>query len=81
MIHSVFKGNYSLQVFLEEFKYIINEKKVIRYIIGEPSIFSDDSDQKILKKKLKNKNYLSTKKITLTCRKVKADWCFFQINI
>ena len=34
---------YYLQVFLNEFKYI--EKEVIRYIIGDPKLSSDESDE------------------------------------
>ena len=47
MISSVFrtgKNNYP-QVFLEECKYIIKEKKMSEYITGDIEISSDDSDR------------------------------------
>ena len=40
------EGNYYPKVFLEDFKYIIKEKKVIRYITHDLEISSDDSDKK-----------------------------------
>ena len=47
LIASVFKTgkNYYPQVFLEECKYIIKEKKVIRYITDDLEISSGDSDE------------------------------------
>ena len=43
MIDSVFRTakNYYLQVFVEEFKYIVKEKKVPKYITLMTKIFSD----------------------------------------
>ena len=69
MIESVFKRgeDYYLQVFLVECKYIVKEKKLIRYISDDLEISSDDSDKdlKILveyrknySKMYKNKDWL-----------------------
>ena len=46
MIDSVFRTghNYSHQVFLEEYKYVIKEKKMPKYIIDNIEI-SSDSDR------------------------------------
>ena len=46
LIDSVFKigKNYYSQVFLE-CKYIVKEKKMIRYITDDLETFSDDSDK------------------------------------
>ena len=48
MIDSVFRTgkNYYPQVFLEECKYIVKEKKIPKYIIDDLEI-SSDSDKKI----------------------------------
>ena len=58
MIESVFKRgeDYYLQVFLVECKYIVKEKKLIRYISDDLEISSDDSDKdlKILVEYRKN---------------------------
>ena len=43
MINSVF--NYYPQVFLEENKYVVKEKKIPKYIIDDTEI-SSDSDRK-----------------------------------
>ena len=37
--------NYYPQMFLEKCKYIVTEKKVIRYIIDDPEISSNDYDR------------------------------------
>ena len=46
LINSVFRTgkNYYPQVFLEECKYIVKEKKILKYIIGNINI-SSDSDR------------------------------------
>ena len=46
LIDSVFQvaRNYYPQMFLEEFKYIVKEKKMIRYITDDLEISSDDPD-------------------------------------
>ena len=45
MINSVFRtgNNYYPQVFLEECKHVIKEKKMTKYITGNMEISSDDS--------------------------------------
>ena len=46
MIDSVFRAgkNYYPQVFLEEYKYVDDEKKMPEYITADIEISSDDSD-------------------------------------
>ena len=46
MIDSVFRAgkNYYPQVFLEECKYVDDEKKMLEYITADIEISSDDSD-------------------------------------
>ena len=46
MINFVFRTgeNYYPQVFLEEFKYVVNEKKIPKYVIDDIEIC--DSDRK-----------------------------------
>ena len=48
LIDSVYKKgkNYHPQVFLEECKYIVTEKKMSNYITDDIDIFFDDSDKK-----------------------------------
>ena len=43
LIDSVFRTgkNYYRQVFLEQFKYIVKEKKIPKYIIDDKEFFSD----------------------------------------
>ena len=36
---------YFLQMFLKKYKYIENDKKVVRYVNGDLEISSDDSDE------------------------------------
>ena len=43
-VHSKGK-NYYPQVFLEECKYVVQEKKISNYIIDDINISSDDSDR------------------------------------
>ena len=38
--------NYYLQVFLEECKYVVKQKRIIDYITYDLEISSDDSDKK-----------------------------------
>ena len=47
MIGSVYRTgkNYYPQVFLEESKYVVKEKKAAEYITGDIEISSDDSDE------------------------------------
>ena len=45
------KKNY-LQVFLEEFEYIVKKKKIHRHIRDELETSSDDSDEEISHKEL-----------------------------
>ena len=47
MIDSVFRtsGNYYPQVFLEECKYVVKERKIHDYIIDNIETLSDDSDR------------------------------------
>ena len=46
-------------IFLEQCKYVVNEKKIPKYIIDDIEIFSDsNSDEEILIKKIQmEKNY------------------------
>ena len=52
--------NYSLQVFLEECKYVIKEKKIPKYIIDDVEFSSnsneENSDEEILEKLQTEKN-------------------------
>ena len=52
MINSVSRTSktYYPQVFLEEYKYVVKEKKIPKNIIGDIEI-SSDSDREILMKK------------------------------
>ena len=56
MLDSIFKTakNYYLQVFLEECKYVVKEKKIHNYITDDIEISSDsdegNSDKEILEK-------------------------------
>ena len=58
MIDSVFRTgkNYYPQVFVEEYKYVVKEKKMSRYIADDIEISSDsdreESDAEILMKKI-----------------------------
>ena len=47
-IDSVFRAgkNYYLQVFLEEWKYVVKEKKMLKCIIKDIEISSDESYKK-----------------------------------
>ena len=47
MIDSVFiEGrNYYSQVLIEEYKYVVEEKKMLEYITDDLEISSDDSDK------------------------------------
>ena len=47
LIDSVFRTgkNYYPQVFIEECKYVVKEKKMHEYITNDIEIFSDDSDK------------------------------------
>ena len=47
MVDSVNKTgeNYSLQVFLEECKYVIKEKKIPKYIIDDVKFSSDSNEE------------------------------------
>ena len=47
MIDSVFRAgkNYYPEVFLEEFKNVVNEKKMPEYVTDDIKISSDDSDR------------------------------------
>ena len=47
MTDSVFRTgkNYYPQVLLEQFKYVVKEKKMPEYITDDIEIFSDDSDE------------------------------------
>ena len=47
LINSVFRigNNYYPQVFLEECKHVVKEKKMPKYITGNMEISSDDSDK------------------------------------
>ena len=47
LIDSVFRTgkNYYPQVFLEEDKYIVKEKKMTKYITDAIEMYSDDSDE------------------------------------
>ena len=47
MIDSVFRTgkNYNPHVFLEDCKYIVNEKKMPEYITEDVEILSDDSNK------------------------------------
>ena len=49
MINSVFRAcrNYYSQVFFEECKYIVEEKKIPEYIIDDIEIYSDGSDEEL----------------------------------
>ena len=53
MINSVLRTGkiYYPQVFLEECKYVVKEKKISKYIIDDTEI-SSDSDKEILRKKI-----------------------------
>ena len=48
LIDSVFRtgNNYYLQVFLEEFKYVVKEKKMSEYIIDETEIPDKENSDK-----------------------------------
>ena len=48
LIDSVFRtgNNYYLQVFLEEFKYVVKEKKMSEYIIDETEIPDEENSDK-----------------------------------
>ena len=54
MIDSVYKKdkNYCPQVFLEEIKYVVKEKKKSNFITDDIEISPNDSDKKILIKKI-----------------------------
>ena len=47
MIESIFRTgkNYYRQVFIEEYKYVVKEKKVTEYITNETETSDDDSDK------------------------------------
>ena len=47
MVNSVFRTgkNYYLEVFLEELKCVVKEKKMPEYITEDTEISSDDSDR------------------------------------
>ena len=47
MINSVFRAgkNYYPQVFLEEFKYVVKENKLPKYIIDNIEISSDSDEE------------------------------------
>ena len=47
LINSVFRArkNYYPEVFLEEFKNVVNEKKMPEYVTDDINISSDDSDR------------------------------------
>ena len=53
---SVFRAgrNYSPQVFLEVYKYVVKEKKILKYIIDDIEI-SSNSDKKNSKEQKNNK--------------------------
>ena len=62
LINSVFRTgkNYYPQVFLEECKYVVKEKKIPKNIIDDIEI-SSDSDREILMKKILMKKILMKK--------------------
>ena len=47
MIYSIDRtsNNYHPEVFLEEYKYAVKEKKIPDYITNGKEIYSDDSDE------------------------------------
>ena len=49
--------NYYPQVFLEECKYVIKEKKIHNYFIDDVAIYSDSDGQTLLEKIQMEKNY------------------------
>ena len=68
LINSVFKTgkNYYPQVYLEECKYVVKEKKILKYIIGNIEISSDSDKMTInyyqkTKKSFKKKHVKGTK--------------------
>ena len=58
MLDSIFRTgrNYYTQVFLEECKYVIKEKKISRYIIDDAEISSDSDEETLLEKNQMKKN-------------------------
>ena len=62
LINSAFRAGkkYYPQVFLEECKYVIKEKKIPKYIIDNIEI-SSDSNEEILMKKIQMKKMLMKK--------------------
>ena len=64
MLDSIFRTgrNYYTQVFLEECKFVIKEKKISRYIIDDAEISSDSDEETLLEKnQMKKKFWLSSK--------------------
>ena len=45
--------NYYPQVFLEEYKYVVKENKIPKYIIDNIKIYSDSDKENLMKKFLK----------------------------
>ena len=58
MLDSIFRTgrHYYTQVFLEECKYVIKEKKISRYIIDDAEISSDSDEETLLEKNQMKKN-------------------------
>ena len=58
LLDSIFRTgrNYYTQVFLEECKYVIKEKKISRYIIDDAEISSDSDEETLLEKNQMKKN-------------------------
>ena len=88
LIDSVFRTgkNYYPQVFLEECKYVVKEKKIPKYIIDDIEISSDsdreNSEEKIVIKKLLMNKILMKKipmKKILMKKILKKNYIFFYI--
>ena len=75
MFDSVFRTgkNYYPQVFLEECKYVVKEKKIPKYIIDDIEISSDTDRENLMKKvpikKIPMKKILMKNILTKTIKK------------
>ena len=65
MFDSVFRSgkNYYPQVFLEECKYVVKEKKMPRFITKDTEIYSQEVIKKILMKKIPIKKIIMKNKL------------------
>ena len=48
------RNNYYLQLVLEEFKYIVKEQNMERFIKDDSKIYSDDPDKEVFDQELFN---------------------------